>query len=163
MKTIVVYSSKTGNTEKVAKAIQKGIANSECVNISEVKDLSADLLVIGGWIDKGTFNAETLEFIKNIKNRKVAFFFTLGAKVESDHGKDCAEKITALLKENSNEVVGSFYCQGAIDPKLIEFMSKLPADHIMAPNPERVQNWKDASTHPDEKDLEAATNFGKTL
>lgn len=164
MKTLITYSSKTGNTEKVAKAIQKGIENSQCVKIAEIENLdNFDLIVLGGWIDKGSLNSEALELIEKLKNRKIAFFFTLGAYADSDHSKDCTNNILNLLKENGNEIIGSYCCQGAIDPKLIEFMSKLPQDHIMAPNPERIARWKAAESHPDEEDLVNAENFGKSL
>lgn len=163
-KILIAYSSKTGNTKKIAKAIQSGIEGSDSLDIKDIKNIEGyDLIVVGGWIDKGTFNVETLEFIKNIKDKNVAFFFTLGAAANSDHAKDCAEKITSIFEKNGNKVVESFYCQGAIDPKLIEFMKQLPEGHVMAPTPERVQRWKEAALHPDEKDLEDAIKFARSL
>lgn len=166
MNILIAYSSTTGNTKKVAEAVKSGIPQADLLPIKEVKAESLekyDLIITGGWIDKGTFNAEVVNFVKNIKNRKTAYFFTLGAYPDSDHAKHCTEAIDKLFKENSNEILGKFWCQGAIDPKLIEFMSKLPADHIMAPNPERRQRWIDAASHPDNNDLENAKAFGESI
>ena len=59
------------------------------------------------------------------------------------------------MKE-SNTVLGGLSIRGAIDPKLIEAMEKRPAGHLHAPSAESRKRWKDASTHPDEADLEKA-------
>lgn len=164
MNILIAYSSTTGNTKKVAEAVKSGIPQADFFPIKDVKDVNEyDLIVVGGWIDKGTFNAEALNFVKSIKNKKTAYFFTLGAYPDSDHAKHCTENLDKLFEENSNEIVGRFLCQGAIDPKLIEFMSKLPADHIMAPNPERKQRWIDAASHPDDNDLKNAKAFAESI
>lgn len=161
---LITYSSKTGNTKKVAEAIKKGIPNADLIPISEVKDTEKyGLIVVGGWIDRATYDIVTQNFIKTIENKKTAFFFTLGAYPDSDHAQDCVRNIIRLLEENSNEVISCYFCQGAIAPELIEFMLKLPAEHTMAPNPERLKRWKDASSHPDNLDLEKAEEFGKSL
>ena len=164
MKTLITYSTLTGNTKKVAESIHKAIAGSELLDISEVKNLDYDMIIVGTWIDKGTADAKALKFIQSLKDKTTAFFFTLGAYPDSDHAKTCAENITKLFTENGNTVEGYFLCQGAIDPKLIEMMrTKFPADHPHGPNPERIKRWSDASTHPDEKDLADAYNYFKNL
>lgn len=164
MKILIAYSTLTGNTEKVAKEIGKAITNSEVLDISDVKNLDYDLIIIGTWIDKGTADKKALDFIKTLSNKKVAFFYTLGANPDSDHAKKCTENVKNLFLENNNEVKGEFWCQGAIDPKLIEQMRKMfPADHPHGVNPENEARWKIASTHPDEKDLENAYNYFKDL
>lgn len=168
MNILIAYSSKTGNTKTIAEAIKETIPNSDILSISEIKNTANnienyDLIFLGGWIDKGTFNTETLEFVKDIKNKKIAYFFTLGAYPESDHAKDCVFAIDKLLTENLNKIIDKFFCQGAIDPKLIEFMKKLPQDHIMAPNEERIKRWNDAKTHPDNNDIENAKIFSMSV
>ncbi|WP_308576829.1 flavodoxin family protein, partial [uncultured Fusobacterium sp.] len=39
MKTLITYSTKTGNTKKVAEAISKAITNSEIMDIADVQNL----------------------------------------------------------------------------------------------------------------------------
>lgn len=163
MKTLITYSSKTGNTKKVAEAIKKGINNSEILDISDVENLNYDVLIIGGWIDKGTFDVKTLNFAKTIKGKKIAFFFTLGAYPDSQHANDCIQNITNLFVQNGNEVLGNFHCQGAIDPRLIEVMKSFGENHSHAPTPERVKRWEVASKHPDDNDLQNASNYFKEL
>lgn len=163
MKILITYSSKTGNTEKVAKAIHKSIPTAEILAISELQNLDYDLIFVGGWIDRSTYDQMALTLVKQIFDKKVAYFFTLGAYPDSDHAKDCIKNIEQLLTDNNNEVMGGYFCQGAIDPKLIEWLSTLPSDHRMSPNEQRKQRWEDAKTHPDTSDLEKASSFATTI
>ena len=163
MKILITYSSKTRNTEKVAKAIFEGIPSADFLPISEVENLDYDLIIIGGWIDRATFDSNTLAFSKNIIKKNIAYFFTLGAYPNSDHALDCVKNIDTLLGENENTITGRYFCQGAIDPKLISWLSTLPSDHKMSPSEERKQRWEDAKSHPNSEDLERAKEFAISL
>lgn len=157
MKTLIAYSSKTGNTRKVGEAVLKAFPQGEIRDISEVKDIhNYDLIVVGTWIDKGTADTKALKFIETIENKKVAYFFTLGAYPDSKHAEDCIGAIDKLFTERGNEILGRFHCQGAIDPKLTAWMSTLPPEHPHSPNPERLKRWEDASKHPNDTDLDNA-------
>lgn len=157
MKTLITYSSKTGNTKKVAEAIYSSLMEADLKAIEDVSSIEEyDFIITGGWIDRATFDAKALNFTKTISNKKVGYFFTLGASPESDHAKDCVNNINNLFLENNNTIVANYFCQGAIDPKLISWMSTLPEDHKMYPSKERKQRWEDASSHPDNIDLENA-------
>uniref|UniRef100_UPI0025D8308D flavodoxin family protein n=1 Tax=Anaerovibrio sp. TaxID=1872532 RepID=UPI0025D8308D len=109
MKSIVVVSSLTGNTLKVAGEVAYALdEKQEAFKVEENPDVSDyDLVVVGAWIDKGSADKKAAEFIKKIRNKKVAIFATLGAYADSDHAKKCIDNITALF-DDSCEVVGSF-------------------------------------------------------
>lgn len=88
----------------------------------------------------------------------------MGAYPDSKHAQDCIDNITKLFTDNGNKVLGHYHCQGAIDPKLIEMMrTKFSPDHPHGPNPERIKRWSDASTHPDQNDLDNAYNYFKNF
>ncbi len=163
MKILITYSSKTGNTEKIAQAIHRGIPTATLLPISEIINLDYDLIFVGGWIDRATFDQISLTLAKQIFDKNVAYFFTLGAYPHSDHAKDCVKNIETLLKNNNNNVLGGYFCQGAIDTKLISWLSTLPSDHKMSPNEERRQRWEDAKSHPDQLDLDNATQFALNI
>lgn len=163
MKILITYSSKTGNTKKVATEISKQILKADFLPINEVNNLDYDLFIIGGWIDKATFDSSTTKFINKLSNKKIAYFYTLGAYPDSDHSKECVKNIDKIFEINNNEIVARFFCQGAIDPKLISWMSKLPSEHIMAPTEERIKKWEIAKNHPDATDLKNATDFAKSI
>lgn len=166
MKTLLTYSSKTNNTKKIADALHARMGDVTYKRVEDLTEKEADdyeLIVVGGWIDKGVMNATVDTFIAGLNNKKVAFFFTLGAYPTSEHAYDCIRKIKAQLEANGNEVITHFHCQGAIDPALMEWMKKLPKGHGHAPNPDRDNRWKDAANHPNEEDIHAAQNFVSTI
>ena len=93
-----------------------------------------------------------------LDNKKVVLFQTLGAEAYSDHGVSALANAGRYLS-TSCKVVGTLSVRGAIDPKLVEAMMKMPEGHPHAPTEESKKRWKDASTHPDEADLEAAGEY----
>lgn len=166
MKKILIYSSKTGNTKKIADSIKEVVKPDLFVDVLEfdINTISeTDFLIIGGWIDRGYMNKEIMDLIHKLKNLKVAFFFTLGAYPNSMHAFDCIKNIKNVLLKNNNEVFAHYHCQGSIDSKLIDWMKSLPSDHPHSPNDERVKRWRDASMHPNQEDLNSAQNFAANL
>ena len=161
-KIAVIYSSKTGNTKKVATAIFKALpADSELYPVETAPEPeNFDLIFMGYWVDKGTADKQAKKYMQTITNSKVAIFATLGAYPDSDHAKKSMEEGAACLGENC-EVVSTFICQGVIAPELIEWMSKLPEDHPHAPDDARRQRWKDAVGKPDDSDLGNAAQFAR--
>ena len=142
MKALVVYSSRTGNTRKIAEAIAAVLPGCE---IHPVESAPApegyDLVAVGYWVDKG------------MRDAKVALFGTLGAWPDSDHARDCIAQGEALVNapERRNKVLGTYLCQGKVDPKIVAMMQKMASDvHPMTP--ERKARLEEAAKHPDEAD-----------
>ena len=142
MKTLVLYHSLTGNTKKVATAIAK----------SKNADLKS--------VDRGFFVPKAENVAKNIKNKTMGLFFTLGAEPDGDHAKDCEKKALDYFTKLGNNVKATFCCQGAIDPKVIEQMRQMAAKMgdkaVHQITPQREARWKRAASHPDENDLKNA-------
>lgn len=155
MKTLVVYSSRTGNTEQVARAIHAILPQPADIHpVREAPDPSGyDFVAMGFWVDKGEPDAEARAYMRSIRGKAVGLFGTLGAWPDSDHARDCLRKAGELVQ--GNEVLGTFLCQGRIDPRIIEVIRKTAAEaHPMTP--ERIARIKEAEKHPDENDLRAA-------
>ncbi|MDR3153888.1 MAG: flavodoxin family protein, partial [Deltaproteobacteria bacterium] len=132
MRTLVVYSTLTGNTKSIAEAVAKGLGGG--VTVASVQDApdpaGFDLVVPGFWVDKGRADKATLEYIGKINGKRTAFFFTLGAYPDSPHADKVAETTREALEKAGNTVLGSFRSQGKVDPKLLEEMKrKLGPDH----------------------------------
>jgi flavodoxin len=164
MKVLLAYSSQTGNTEKVARAIQEvAPAGTVFSKISEAPPIEEfDMVVIGFWIDRGKPNQEALDYLNTIRNKKAAFFCTMGAVPDTPHGEKYMDEARAILRDNL--LVGEFACQGKIDEKLIETFKSLPAGHPHAITEESRRRYEAASTHPDEADLKRAREtFRKIL
>ncbi|HIX84549.1 MAG TPA: flavodoxin family protein [Candidatus Megamonas gallistercoris] len=162
MKSLIVYSSLTGNTKMVGEAIAEVLA-PDC-DIFKVEDnpdyRGYDLVVVGYWVDKGTADAKAAAYLKSVKNSKVAVFATLGAEPETEHAQKSLQNGIDML-DSSNELMGKFICQGKIDPKLLEMMKKMfgtkvSKENFHAVDEKRLERHRRASTHPDAQDLAKA-------
>lgn len=162
MKIMVVYSSKTGNTQMIAQAIHQEIPGAELFSVEDAPSPEGfDLLVFGFWVDKGTADDAARDYLQGVGTTPTALFATLGAYPDSDHARESMERATALL--SGAPLAGSFICQGAVDVRLQEWMRSLPPGHPHGPTEERLRRWRDASTHPDERDCEAARVWARGL
>ncbi len=163
MKSIVVHSSVTGNTKMVAEAIAEELgAKQELFPIESAPiDVECDLIAVGFWVNRGNADLKTAKYLEQLRNKNVALFATLGAYPDSQHAIDSIKNAAQFLDE-SNTVMGSFICQGKVNPKLIEKMAeRFPKGHSHEITNERRERHKVASTHPDANDLmNAKKEFG---
>jgi flavodoxin len=158
MKTLIVYSSKTGNTRKLAQAIHLALPDAELSRVELAPNPDHyDLILLGFWIENGNADQKMQHYMKRLKKNKVGLFATLGAYPDSKHAAESLEAATKLIPDCA--VVGHFICQGAIDPELVEWMQTLPKDHGYGPTESRKKLWDDAAGHPDEEDLESAAEW----
>lgn len=157
MKALVVYSTLTGNTKKVAEAIAAALPEGTVLADAKTAPDPAgfDFIAMGFWVDKGLPNKEAGDYMKRITGKKVFTFFTLGASPDSKHAQTCADAAPKAYGEGC-EVLGAVWCQGAIDPKLIDWMKTLPAGNPHAPTEAAQARWAEAAKHPDANDLAAA-------
>lgn len=164
MNVLLTYSSRTGNTKKVAEGIYEILPdNSVIAPVEENKDPSDfDLILVGFWVDKGTADQKAKKYMEQIAGKKVGIFGTLGAYPDSDHAKKALRRVRELL-EPKNEVVAEFLCQGKVDSKLTEKFKDLPPDHPHAMTEERRKRHLEASKHPNEQDIKEAQEIFKSL
>lgn len=97
---LIVYDSKTGNTEKVAKALAEA-AGERCVLAQVDAAPAADdfaVVVAGYWVDKGAPNAKMKKYLENLHGKKVVLFQTLGADPASDHAVSSLVNAGVLMK-----------------------------------------------------------------
>lgn len=166
MKTLIAYSTISGNTKAVCEKIYEALnIEKEIVNIKDIKNITIDdfeNIILGFWCDKGTMDKNSLEFLANLKNKNLYFLGTLGARPESDHWKSVKENAIKLCSENNN-FKGGLLIWGRISQAMMDLMSKFPEGHPHAPTPERVARWKAASTHPDEEDFKKSQEYFSNL
>ena len=84
MKTLIIYASKTGTTEKCAKDIEKQLENSTAVNISTKNEdiIKYDLIIIGTPIRMGIIDKKIKKFLSTnkeiLKSKNTAYFICCG-------------------------------------------------------------------------------------
>lgn len=162
MRYIVLYSSKTGNTQKIAQAVAGALpASTPCLPVGKAPvDLSGyDCVFVGFWVDRGSADMQARQLLERLDHPSVALFATLGADPRSQHAVDSLRN-AASLRPCGQPLLNSFICQGKVDPQLIEQMKKtFPAGHPHTVDEKREALHQEASRHPDEADLAAARSF----
>lgn len=164
MSIALVYSSKTGNTKKIADAIHNSIKEikefADVNNIDfNIDDFNAYILCY--WSDKGTADEKMLAFIDKLSGKKVITIGTLGAYPDSEHAKKFKDNVRKLLEDKGNNVIGEFCCQGKIDDAIVERFKKLPEGHPHYMDEEKLKLYAEASKHPDENDINNAVECVK--
>jgi flavodoxin len=155
MRSLVVYSSRTGNTRKVAEAIFDVLPEpKEMHPATEAPPPDDfDFIAIGFWVNRGTADEDAQAYMARVQGKPVGVFGTLAAYPDSEHARECLARVEALLA--GNEFMGGFLCQGKVDPDAVERVAHLaPETHPMTA--ERRNRLEEAKKHPDEKDLQNA-------
>lgn len=137
MKTIIVYSSQTGFTEKYAKWLGESL-DCEAIPVKQAKKLDIsqyDTVIYGGWCMAGSVNG--LKWILNkipnlvADNKKFVVFAVGGSPMENpdlEQGmKNIANKIEALIPENldKEKAYKLVYCPGGFNYDKMNIGSKL--------------------------------------
>ncbi len=156
MKTLIVYSSLTGNTRMIAEAIHTVMP--EGTEIFPVKSAPApeeyDFIALGFWVDKGAPDAAMAGYMERVQGKRVGLFGTLGAWPDSDHARQSMQKAVEAVA--GNRVLGTFLCQGKVDPKLLAAMAKMGGNSAHPMTEERKARIEEAAKHPNEADCENA-------
>lgn len=160
MKVLVTYSSKTGNTKKLAQGIYEEIqADKAILPMNEVTDVTEyDVVLAGYWVDRSAPNAEAKEFLENLEGKQVGLFATLAYWPDTQHAWDSLVNGEALVSAK-NKVIGKYICQGKLDEKIIAMFENLPADNPHAVNDEKRRRYEIAKNHPSKADIAAAAEL----
>ena len=155
MKYAICYSSRTGNTGKLAEAIRQTLPTLDCVycGAPHVAANSADVIFAGFWTDKGTCDSQMGEFLQTLENKKVFLFGTAGFGGSAAYFTQILERVRANVTA-SCEIIGTFMCQGKMPEsvrKRYELMKeKMPQDDKVEM---MIENFDKALPHPDQADL----------
>jgi len=149
MKSVIIYFSQTGNTQRVAKAICDSIrkVNGQCDMIrlkeANVTDIAGyDLMGMGCPSFAREEPVNVRRFIMGMKplRGKLCFVFA----THGGHPGDVLPSMAGRLRRQGVKVIGGFNCDGS---------DRMP--HFTYPW------WTDG--HPDGIDLKAAADFGKEM
>ncbi|MFV0519312.1 MAG: flavodoxin family protein [Lachnospirales bacterium] len=162
----VIYSTITGNTEKVAKSIYESLkVEKEIFNINDIAQKNfekSDIIILCYWCSRGTADSKTLGFLDKVKNKKIIAVGTLGAYVESEHGQKMAERVKEKVMEK-NEYIGKFVCRGKIDPKRTEKRLSLPKTDKHFLDEEGYKRHLSSRVHPTQEDLSNAIDVVQNI
>lgn len=153
MKSIIVYSSLTGNTKKLAEAIHEKYPKFDIRSIDECADISEyDLIFLGYWVNRGTADEACLNVLNNSQSNKIATFGTSGQYPDSDASIKYCNRVKALVQDK-NEYMGGFICQGKIEESRTEKRKRIPQGQSHYLTEEGLRRHLESRKHPDEEDI----------
>ncbi|SEJ86099.1 Flavodoxin [Propionispira arboris] len=164
-KWLLVYSSVTGNTKQVGEAMFEILPDGSKLQPlnGEVVDFAAyDVIIVGYWLTRGGPDPKTMEFLPKLKGKKVVLFATHGALPGSEHAVTSLARAAYLLGEGCS-ILGTFTCQGRINPALLARRVETAANDPHAPSEENKKRWAEAEKHPNEADFAMARDFIKKM
>ncbi len=118
MKSIVLYCTKSGNTQKVAEAIASEL-NCSCMHITDASESSSlnlngyDAVFIGTGIYKGQPHKDLLNYLQTINlygRRRFALFMTCFGWGKGVADKNVIDTLTAVLEAKGQRLLGNSYC-----------------------------------------------------
>jgi len=147
MTSLIVYSSQTGNTRKLAGTVRDALpGDKEMVPIEKApRPEGYDLVAVGFWLKGGKPDPKAAAYLQKIHDVPLFLFATHGAATDSEHARQ-AMAFAAALAPTAN-VVGAFNCPGEVNPKVLEKI------HNKDPQPPWIKDAGHAVGHPDSEDL----------
>ena len=149
MKSLVVYSSQTGNTRKLAEAVLEALPGEKALfPVDEAPDPSDyGFIAVGFWLMAGKPDPKASEYLCKIGKKPLFLFATHGAGAGSDHAIHGMALAKSLAAEA--DIRGTYSCQGEVNPKILEKASKKPEPPVW------LADAPDADGHPNNADFEA--------
>lgn len=153
----IVYSSRTGNTKKLAATIHKVLPSDSCFyygTIDNVKDKLSNIIYIGFWTERGNADSLTIEFLKKLKNKKIFLFGTAGYGGSEDYFRNIINNVKKNI-DSSNILIGTFMCQGKMPLAVKERYENMAKQNNSSVDINKlIRNFEEALSHPDVTDLE---------
>ncbi|MFZ0612822.1 MAG: flavodoxin family protein [Desulfobacterales bacterium] len=148
MKTLIVYSSQSGNTRKLAEAVFDAIdTETEIYPIEKAPDPGGyNPVAVGFWLRAGKPDPLSLEFLSKIKGQRLFLFATHGAAADSAHAQGAMDHARSLAPDA--KILGTFTCQGAVNPEVLERASQKPEPPVW------LKDAPQAVGHPDQGDIQ---------
>ncbi|MDY6933489.1 MAG: flavodoxin family protein [Spirochaetota bacterium] len=148
MKSLVVYSSQTGNTRKLAQTVFDALTGEKDIfPIDKAPNPSGyDFIALGFWLKGGKPIQESMEYLSKIKEKSLFLFATHGAATGSMHVLKAMDYAKNQVLDS--KIVGIFSCQGEMSPDFIEKIQQ------KSDPPEWSADAPKAKGHPNKSDLE---------
>ena len=145
-----------------------------CVYFGEpdAKALDADVIFLGFWTDKGTCEESLKSFLGALHGKRVELFGTAGFGKDSSYYEKILEAVKAEVPKG-NLVGAGYMCQGKMGQRVRKKYLSLPDnlrkkyEEMLKEDPENrtaqmlIENFDQASSHPDDKDVENLVNWVK--
>ena len=147
---VVAWSSRTGNTRRVAEAVASALPGAELLPADEVDAVPGDCAFFCGfWVDKGEVSEDALRLLRRTRGVPVFLFGTMGGNPGDERSRAYLAKKLAGLRGEGIRIASLRMFQGKIDPAVVERMNR-----TRPMTEESRARLEEAARHPDEADFE---------
>lgn len=161
MDYMVLYSSKTGNTKKVATEIFSALPgmSKDMQSLDEYRGKEADVFFIGFWVSRGTCEMSVIDAMSELHGKKIALFGTCGLGSDAEYYRSIEQKVNVWIPDDC-EYLGMFLCQGKM-PMQVREHYEIPWEDSRQEECRKklLHNFDEALFHPNEADLAEARAF----
>ena len=161
MDYMVVYSSRTGNTKKIATEIFAALPgmSKDMQSIEEYRGKDADTFLVGFWTDRGSCDMNVIDLLSGLHGKKVALFGTCGMGDDETYYRSIEQRVSVWVPDDC-EYLGAFLCQGKMPMQVRERYELFREDPKEdAWRKRMLRNFDQALLHPNEEDLDLARKF----
>ena len=148
MKSLIVYSSRTGNTYKLAHAFWQGIPGDKQIYSAEATpDPSLfDFVALAFWLNDGKPDQKSMQYLAKIGSKPLFLMATHG----SAKGSAMVENALGHAKGLTSKamIVGTYTTQGRVSPLVIERYTSMPDP------PAWIADACAAESHPSQQELD---------
>ena len=160
MRSLIVYSSVTGNTRLVAEGIAKALSiKTDVFPVYKAPSAAGyDLVLLGFWVYRAKPDPRMLRYMQTLSNQNVALFGTLAAWPDSPHAQAVLSYARHVLADNN--IMGEFLCLGRLSQK--RFAVCMNPEYVNPRHPmtpERKARLIEGRMHPDAADITRATDY----
>ncbi len=150
MQSLVIYSTRTGNTKYLAEAVYDTLGGEKTlVPIAELPQLldSYELIAVGFSIMAARIEPRAAKFLSSYDAKAKLFLFaTHGSATGSALVKNVMEQAAGLVQRS--ELVGSFTCRGEVNPRVLYKLRK------SSQPPPWLDEADESVGHPNEQDIQ---------
>lgn len=160
MTYVIVYDSRTGNTEELARVVADALPEEGRLAFGRVGEVStealaqADCVYAGFWTNRGDCTDEMAEVLGSLDGKEVFLFGTAGFGADATYFAGVGARVLVHLPETAR-VVGTFMCQGRMPASVRErYERQAEANPAQAARmAQLVENFDEALDHPNDDDL----------
>ena len=145
MKTLVIYTSQSGYTERYARGISEEL-NADIYDLKDVKKKADsffepyEAIVYAGWCMAGMV-VKIKWFLEKTANWKGKKLSIVAVGASPNDNPEVGEFLNNLLSEGQSQLIKAFYCQGGINYDKMNF----PSRTAMKMFAKSLKNKKDAT------------------
>ncbi|OUO91787.1 flavodoxin [Gordonibacter sp. An230] len=157
---VIVYDSRTGNTEALARAVAEVLSEEGLLALGRVEEVDAsdlsraERVYAGFWTNRGDCSDGMAELLSSLGGKEVFLFGTAGFGADETYFAGVMARVAAHVPESAR-IVGTFMCQGRMPASVRERYERQAKENpAQAPRmAQLIENFDEALAHPGDDDL----------